>query len=775
MNSKIITKGKTLIKLKKIGFNVPKLKVYKVKEIKKNKSKIIKEILYFFKNSKVAIRSSAVGEDGNKSSMAGKYKSVLNVDLENLIIERSIDEVINSYKNNYHSNEVIVQEMVKNVRLSGVCTTINIHNYLPIIKIDYSLGSNTSLVTSGSSEKIKSLNILQSKNLKIKHIFVRKILNIIKKLKYFFKNKELDIEFAVNKKNQVYILQVRQVIIPPNKRIYNKKDLEKKIFNLKKKIIKIKKINYDLIGKTTFFGVMPDWNPAEIIGIKPKPLALNLYQELITDHIWSRQRTNYGFRNVESHHLMTTFYGTPFIDVRIDFNSWIPDKLNENISNKLVNFYLNKFKKNKYLHDKVEFNVLYTCFNFSSQKKIYKELGSKFNYKEKRLILNSLREITLRAIKNYKKEILLINKLIKKQNLIAQNYKIYPLNKIYYLIEDCKRYGTLPFAGLARCGFIAVDFLNSMVEEKIISLDDKNEFMSSINNVTSKMQDDLINISTKKFILKYGHLRPDTYEITSKNYREGFKEYFDKKSKTKISNYSSKKKAFSFNSKQKSKIIKFLKINKINVKYKDFINFIKDSIFLREYSKFIFTKSINLIFENLIEIGNKFKISRDDLSYLNLSTVLENHYNYSDLSLIKKFKKEINENKKIYYENSKIHLNSVICEPDDLYFFEEFKNIGNFVTRKQVHSKTYIYNKKFKNKDLKNNIILIQNADPGFDFLFSKNIKGLITKFGGQNSHMSIRAAELSIPACIGVGENKFEFLKTRKFLTLDCENKRIF
>ena len=40
---------------------------------------------------------------------------------------------------------------------------------------------------------------------------------------------------------------------------------------------------------------------------------------------------------------------------------------------------------------------------------------------------------------------------------------------------------------------------------------------------------------------------------------------------------------------------------------------------------------------------------------------------------------------------------------------------------------------------------------------------------------MSIRAAELSIPACIGVGENKFEFLKTRKFLTLDCENKRIF
>ena len=101
--------------------------------------------------------------------------------------------------------------------------SINIHNYLPIIRIDYSLGLNTSLVTSGSSEKIKSLNILQSKNLKIKHIFVRKILNIIKKLKYFFKNKELDIEFAVNKKNQVYILQVRQLLFHQIKEFITKK------------------------------------------------------------------------------------------------------------------------------------------------------------------------------------------------------------------------------------------------------------------------------------------------------------------------------------------------------------------------------------------------------------------------------------------------------------------------------------------------------------------------------------------------------------------------
>ena len=27
------------------------------------------------------------------------------------------------------------------------------------------------------------------------------------------------------------------------------------------------------------------------------------------------------------------------------------------------------------------------------------------------------------------------------------------MTKVYWLLEDCRRYGTLPFAGLARAGF----------------------------------------------------------------------------------------------------------------------------------------------------------------------------------------------------------------------------------------------------------------------------------------------------------------------------------
>ena len=58
--------------------------------------------------------------------------------------------------------------------------------------------------------------------------------------------------------------------------------------------------------------------------------------------------------------------------------------------------------------------------------------------------------------------------------------------------------------------------------------------------------------------------------------------------------------------------------------------------------------------------------------------------------------------------------------------------------------------------------------------MFSKGISGLITKYGGANSHMAIRSAEIGIPAAIGVGEILFDKLKTYKMIELDSLNKVI-
>ena len=59
---------------------------------------------------------------------------------------------------------------------------------------------------------------------------------------------------------------------------------------------------------------------AEMIGVKPKPLALSLC-ELITDKVWATQRKNFGYKDVAPNCLMVSFAGMPYVDLRTDFNS----------------------------------------------------------------------------------------------------------------------------------------------------------------------------------------------------------------------------------------------------------------------------------------------------------------------------------------------------------------------------------------------------------------------------------------------------------------------
>ena len=39
--------------------------------------------------------------------------------------------------------------MVNDVKISGVCSTIDLHNYLPLTTINYYVGKETNIVTSG--------------------------------------------------------------------------------------------------------------------------------------------------------------------------------------------------------------------------------------------------------------------------------------------------------------------------------------------------------------------------------------------------------------------------------------------------------------------------------------------------------------------------------------------------------------------------------------------------------------------------------------------------
>ena len=760
-----MNKAKILENLNLKNSVIPKLKIYSVEKFLKNKNLIIEDIVNFFKNKDIAIRSSHIEEDGQKFSNAGKYSSFLNVKSKNKKeVEKKIILVIKSYKKNIKNNIFFIQEMVKNIKISGVILTKDINNYSDCYVLNFYKGSDSTIVTSGKKDT-ETIRFFKNEKYLLKNPFNKLIKSIYEIEKKF--NFPLDVEFIINKKNIIHVVQIRKLVTPPNKNIVNK-NINKMFKNLEKKITKLQQPHYSLYGNKNFFGVMPDWNPAEIIGKKPRPLALSLYQELITNHTWSESRREYGYENLNDFQLMNTFFGTPYIDIRIDFNSWLPENLPKILKKKLTNFYLKKFEKNSSSHDKIEKDIIFTAFNFISEERIKKELKNILNRKEIKQLISGLKNINKLALQKCEIDLSKVNELKKKQKQIEKS-NLYFIDKIYWHVEECKNLGTLPFAGLARCGFIAIDLLNSLVQKNIFSTKDKLEFMESLSTVSSKIISDFKLLNKKKFINKYGHLRPNTYDITSKNYEENYKEYFGKGFK----NYQ-KNKNFNLNSIQKKKISKLIKKSKIYRSPEQLLSFIKTSIENREYAKFVFSKSIDLIFKNMRIFGKKHKLKIDDLSYLEIDDLLSSYFNLSSEKLTVSLKKKFQLNKKEYSKNLKIILPDTIFKPEDIYIQNIGSSVPNYITEKKVTSKFVIFSKKINYKKLKNNIICIENADPGYDFLFSHNIKGLITKYGGYNSHMAIRCSELDIPAVIGLGEKKFSMLKNANFVEIDCKNKKL-
>ncbi len=768
MKLRLSSKAKTLQDLKEVisSAEVLPLLRFKAIEYKLKKDDILDQCIKLF-DTNLIVRSSSQNEDNLNTSNAGGFDSVLDVALNKNNINIAILQVIDSYEKVLTEDEVFIQSMLEDVSMNGVVFTADMDTLAPYYIVNYDTSGSTIKVTCGTSNNLQTF--IAYKNYKdIKDKQLKLLLKASKECEKIFDNNYLDIEFAFSK-GKLYILQVR-AIVTKHKIDLSKVDLKNSLDKIYRKIQKLNAKHPKLLGKKSIFGVMPDWNPAEIIGLKPKRLALSLYKELITDEIWAYQRDNYGYRNLRSVPLLISLSGIPFIDVRASFNSFIPKDLNEDIALKLVDCYLEALSNNIIYHDKVEFEIVYSCYYFGISDKLKVLQSRGFTEEEIKEIEISLLKLTNKVINIndglYKQDILKIETLkINYEKIVDSSLPL--IDKIYWLNEDCKRYGTLPFAGVARAAFIAIQFLNSLDDAKVITTPEYDSFLNSLNTVSKQLNRDKSKLTKEEFLKLYGHLRPGTYDIGSYRYDEDYENYFSS------NNSSIKSENFNFSSEQKDKIEQLLNESKLNFKVEDFLLFLIEAIEGREYLKFIFTKSLSKILQYVEELGDKYTISRDDLAYLDIQTVLNlyatlDHRNVKDI-----FNNDIDKNKLFYQYTKVIKLPTLILEEDDIYRFYLEKNEPNFITLKNIQSKV-VDNDNLVNSNLKSKIICIKSADPGYDYLFTKDIAGLITCYGGANSHMAIRCAELGIPAVIGCGEKNFSLYEKANVLSIDALNKQV-
>ena len=70
--------------------------------------------------------------------------------------------------------------------------------------------------------------------------------------------------------------------------------------------------------------------------------------------------------------------------------------------------------------------------------------------------------------------------------------------------------------------------------------------------------------------------------------------------------------------------------------------------------------------------------------------------------------------------------------------------------------------------------VLIQAADPGYDWIFQYPLAVLVTCYGGPHSHMAVRCAELNVPCVLGCGETVYGALCEAAHVTIDFEQQHM-
>ena len=778
------TKAETLLILSKLEYNVPIVYYFAVEDWNHDSDKIITTIINLFPKTLLAIRSSTKAEDTKDSSMAGAFESLLNVKSNNQSIMEAVAKVIKSFDDDL-SNQVLIQPMVTNVTMSGVVMTHVLDDGSPYHVVNYDDKSGlTDTVTSGTTinKTVYVYNGVDEKDFDSPYLL--SVLNLIRSLQVTFTGIPLDIEFAIDKDSKVHLLQVRRITTINSWNGKINKEVSSRMVFLKQYVSQIMQPRPNLFGDRTLLGFMPDWNPAEMIGVVPHPLAMSLYRELITKSTWRIAREKMGYRKMPNVDLMISLFGRVYIDVRNSINSFLPEGLSDSISKKVVEAYIDRLDNNPYLHDKIEFEVVHTAYDFDFENKfnerypellsteeflVYKSLLRKLTQKAINDDYNSSINTALRDIKNLKE--------LQKADTFKFNQNSFSIaDKINTLIDECIEFGTLPFSILARHGFIAEGLLRSAVNNNVISEDRLKEFRQSIVTVAGEMSDDFKrvynnDISKEAYLSKYGHLRPSSYDILSPNYSNR-DDLFEGKARE--GNHTSHK--FKLSPEEQSSVNILLGTHALDgITADELFNYAEKAIKGREYGKFIFTKHLSSILEYATEWGEIKGFDRSDMSMLNINDILNilNAPLTNDVKLF--YQEKINKAQKNYEIATSFKLSYLIRSVRDVHIVPMQRSFPNFIGNKRIEAEVIELTPHMaKIPSLENKIVCIEGADPGYDWIFTRAIAGLITKYGGANSHMAIRSAEYNLPAAIGCGEQPYERVLNAKKCLLDCQGKRL-
>lgn len=710
------------------------------------------------------VRSSSTAEDHLDASRAGCCRTELNV-VAGTDLRRAIDRVFASYpvglgRGPLDDDQVLIQPMVTDALFSGVASGRDHASGGSYRVVNWAYGDDTAAVTSGRPVDTRTAYWIAGRTPPKSAAPLAQIDALLDEVQTLGGSDRFELEFAVSRSLGLVVFQIRPLAAVVDSSSTSAQLLLSPIADA---VHRAMQAPASAPGTRTVFGVMPDWNPAEMIGLRPRRMARSLYQFLVTDDVWSSARQRYGYRHIPGTPLMLVFEGFPYIDVRASVNSLIPAAVPDSIAARLANFYIDTLIAAPELHDKLEFDLVLSSWVPECDASIESRLAGILPKTQRRLLAEALRRLTARIIAPtgpWRADLSTLHGLT--DNLTAAtNLADGSVEQITAILTATRRYGTLPFAGLARAAFVATQILHHAVNTGVISAEIRDKILASAGGITADFVREFRRLDRGEFLTRYGHLRPGTYDILVPRYDEDPDRYFTWTTPAASTP--------EFNGRNTlipdtGKLEQVLTAAELDTDIDRFLSFVRHTVHGREYAKFEFSRGTSEALRAITRWGEIRGLSVEELSHLEIGDVLADH---SRTLLYER----IAEGQAERTRSQRITLPPLITGPDDIWSYELPCGSPNFITSGIATGQIADVENGDEPGD---RIAFIRCADPGFDWIFARGIRGLITAYGGVNSHMAIRAREFDIPTVTGVGEAKYSRWLAAHRLQIDAGSRLV-
>lgn len=749
------------------GLSVGAFISFTVKQWRKSREAIIRNLVKENLGKILIIRSCAYMEDGRNSPPPGYFESVLGVDGQSTNdLEIAITKVVSSYSKSGRTendlDKVFVQSQLNDCVVSGVAH-LSPNGYIRLNLAKN--GAETDAVTSGREVEyivISSGSYPADQNIDL-------LKNAIINISTVFKP-PIWIEFGVDGHNNVHIFQVRQD--------WTRKDNG----NIKSKLLVDKLIvaaQYQVL-KHGPLSNMSDWNPAELLGPSPGQLDISLYKNLVTDSAWLEGRVSLGWRLPKGDsHLVCEVMNRPYIILRKSLESLLPGGLPNELADKLVNYHLQEIKERPDKHDKIEFEVVNSAFAIDTQSVRNSLLAAGFTLQEIVTYYESLKGTTKKAF-NLAMSVINHDKQYTSDEYSPSSFKLdkeTPPKILAQHIEktllQTSQLGVVQFSRQARLAFMCNFVIRRMLEVAPSERRRVQRWIESLDTVTSIFKVDIGRLRNKEipkseFDTKYGFLRPNSYNIESLTYSER-SDFFLKSIPKKVV---PKREVNAIENKWLEAILS--DIDK-TLTSSSFWEIASSSYQLREKLKFQFSSDLSALLDTLVDLSKFANISRTDLRMYRIEEIIDMLYLANSFE---EFGKNISRSHKYRcIKNAKLfstYVPDLIMEPIDLRIIREITHRPTYIGETIVEDEIIIIDPTTDNVEIDGKIVVIDCPDPGYEWIFGQDIVGMITGYGGAFSHIALRCSEINISAVIGTGLRFISTLESGEIVRIDPTTKSI-